>query len=76
MEDGMAEEKKMVSIWTWVGLILGIYGVIIFATGIYFMKVTNEIAQRGHNPGLWWGALMIIAGVVFVTLFRQASKAK
>jgi hypothetical protein len=62
----MAQEtKKMISIWLWVGLILGIYGLIVLGTGIAAIGSSNVVVVRGHNPGLWWGGLMTVSGLVF-----------
>jgi hypothetical protein len=64
----------MISIWLWVGIILGVYGLIVLATGIAAIGSTNEVVLRGHNPALWWGAIMTLAGIVFTILGRPASR--
>lgn len=58
----------MKPIWYFVGLILTITGVIIVAAGIYnFMNppAVPKILAETH-PELWWGAIMIVVGAVYV----------
>jgi hypothetical protein len=66
--------KTMISIWLWVGIILGVYGLIVLATGVAAIGSTNEIVVRGHNPALWWGAIMTLAGIVFTVIGRLAGR--
>ncbi|MDB5103667.1 MAG: hypothetical protein JWP91_1356 [Fibrobacteres bacterium] len=56
--------KRMISIWTWVGLVLAVYGGLVFICGVYYMS--NPVAVRGHHPGLWWGGVMILASLWFL----------
>ena len=61
----------MVSIWFWVGLVLGVYGLIVTATGIYYIFEPDTLTITGHlNPNLWWGAIMTAAGLVFLVIGR------
>lgn len=65
-------EPKMLSIWFWVGSMLGIYGLIVFSCGIYYHFVPNAVSILSHNPGLWWGAIMLLASVVFLFIAKKA----
>lgn len=68
------EVSKPVSIWTWVGLVLFVYGLIITGTGIYFAATELPKTVLGNlNPNLWWGAFMTLAGVVFLLVGRRAA---
>jgi hypothetical protein len=64
----------MVSIWFLVGLVLGVNGLIVTASGFYFLVVPNATARLSHNPGLWWGAIMIAAGIVFVLIGARVNR--
>jgi drug/metabolite transporter (DMT)-like permease len=66
------KERAPVSIWSWVGLVVGVYGLIITGMGVYYV-VRPETVTATHelNPSLWWGALMVVAGVVFLALGRK-----
>lgn len=62
----MAEEK-MLSIWFFVGLMLTLLGTIITLTGVYYIfRPPQAIALAQLNPSLWWGAIMIVAGLIFL----------
>jgi CDP-diglyceride synthetase len=59
-------QKKMISIWTWVGLVLGVYGAIITAMGLYYVASPETLTVTAkYNPSLWWGLLMLVSGVAF-----------
>jgi len=61
--------KKMISIWFWVGLVLTVYGIIITGTGVYYIFEPAAIAGKiGGNTNLWWGVIMLVAGVIFMLL--------
>ena len=63
----------MKPIWYFVGLFLTATGVIVFASGIYDLynpPVQKTVLAELH-PGVWWGAVIIIAGVVFYLTKRH-----
>jgi uncharacterized membrane protein HdeD (DUF308 family) len=64
----MNTNKGMRSIWFLVGLILTVIGVIVFAAGIYdlFNPTTQNIRLTSLHSNIWWGALIIIAGVIYI----------
>lgn len=69
-------EKKMISVWEWVGLILAIYGLIIFGVGVKNVLTSLPATVLGHlNAPLWWGAIMFASGGLFAFLGRR-SRAK
>jgi hypothetical protein len=57
----------MKPIWYFVGLLLTAIGIIIFVTGIYYYFVPSEHQTvLGYtHPDIWWGAIIVIAGVLF-----------
>ncbi len=62
-----------ISIWFFIGLILLIYGTIIFATGIY--ELFNPSFGAGvylhqFHSSIWWGTLLIIIGAVYLIKFK------
>jgi len=60
-------EQKMLSIWFFVGLMLTVIGGIVFATGIHYLLGSPPPTVLGElNPNLWWGAIMIAAGLIFL----------
>jgi hypothetical protein len=66
----MAEDQRIIPVWFFVGVILLIYGVLIFATGIYGLFHPPVTVLANLHPAVWWGALLTIIGAVYVHLFR------
>lgn len=65
----MAEEsKEMKPIWYFVGWILSLMGGLIFLSGIYYViyPERSETVLSHLYPDIWWGAVMTIAGVLFL----------
>ena len=64
----MNTEKGMRSIWYFVGLIMLIIGIIVIAAGIYdLINPTAQNIRLTHlHTNIWWGALITIAGVIYI----------
>ena len=62
------QEERMISIWTWVGLVLSVYGVLIAGMGVYYIWNPHQTVLAELNPSLWWGAIMLVAGIVFLLI--------
>ena len=69
-------QKHFISIWFFIGLLLTVYGVLILAAGIYELshppERTVELAQ--YHAGIWWGALLLVLGLVYTIKFRPKDK--
>ena len=70
------KQGEPLPIWFFVGLILLVYGLLVeIAALVYPIGATVLASMR---PGLWWGAIMIVAGAAFlgigVRVHRQSSK--
>jgi divalent metal cation (Fe/Co/Zn/Cd) transporter len=65
----MAEDHRIIPVWFFVGVILLIYGVLIFVTGIYGLFHPPSTVLANLHAGVWWGALLTIIGGVYVYLF-------
>ncbi|MBI5533322.1 MAG: hypothetical protein HY898_11435 [Deltaproteobacteria bacterium] len=64
-------------IWFFVGLILTVYGVLVVIAGLVYTQAATVLAST--RPGLWWGAVIIVAGAVFLAIglhVHRASNAK
>lgn len=70
------EEKNMKSIWYLVGLMLLGIGAIVFISGIYYYLNPNQgrTVLTHLHPSLWWGGIMVAAGLVFVLTHRNARR--
>jgi hypothetical protein len=61
-----------ISIWFFIGVLLTLYGVLIFGYGIYEVvsgHLANVELAQYHAP-VWWGGLMLIAGLFYSVRFR------
>ncbi len=58
----------MKPIWYFVGLILTVMGLILVITGIIsvFNPPANPKVLSDIHPDIWWGALMVIIGLIYV----------
>lgn len=60
-------------IWFFVGLLLVVDGSLVtIADIIYTMNPPDHMTVLAHlRPGLWWGVMMVIAGIVFLVANRR-----
>jgi hypothetical protein len=64
------EKHHVIPVWFFVGLLLGIYGILIFASGVAeWSTPSNTVLADLHAP-VWWGALLAVIGAIYVIAFR------
>lgn len=66
-----------ISIWFFIGVLLTVYGVLIFGYGVYEIatgNLANVVLKELHAP-VWWGALMLLLGLFYAIKFRPGKKA-
>ena len=63
----------MKPIWYFVGLLLMIMGAIVLAAGIYTLSdpSARPMVLGNLHPDLWWGGLMMLAGLIFLLTNRK-----
>jgi len=64
----MSEKRHMIPVWFFVGVTLLVYGVLIFAAGIYEFSHPPATILANLHPALWWGALLVVVGGIYVYL--------
>jgi len=72
--DTMPHEHHMLPVWFFIGVILSIYGVMLFVNGI--LEISNPpgaVLQELHSP-IWWGAIMAVVGVIFTYTNRPGTQ--
>jgi hypothetical protein len=61
-----------ISIWFFIGVLLSVYGAMIFGYGLYELA-TNQLASvvlaNLHAP-VWWGGSMLLVGLLYSLRFR------
>ena len=60
----------MISIWFFIGVLLLIYGVLIFGAGIYGLSHPPNVVRADLHAGIWWGVLLLVLGSVYTVRFR------
>ena len=62
------------SIWYFIGILLLVYGVLIFATGIYevYRPPAREVVLANLRPAIWWGALLAVVGALYTIRFSPS----
>ena len=72
----MAGHTNMVSIWFFIGLLLLVYGTLILGAGVWQVYFPPEHPPVLHelHAGVWWGALLLGIGAVYLIKFRPGAK--
>ena len=68
--------RHFVSIWFFIGLLLDFYGILILGAGIYGLIRPPEhpVAMSHLHAGIWWGALMLLLGLIYTFKFSPHSE--
>jgi hypothetical protein len=63
-------EKRLLPVWFFVGLLLAIYGVLIFASGLAeWSHPSQTVLSELHAP-VWWGEVLAVIGAAYSIAFR------
>jgi len=66
----MSNERRQISIWFLVGIILAVYGITIIGSGFYNMAHPPAGVVGAHlHLDLFWGVVLTAGGALF--LWRQ-----
>lgn len=70
-----SETRKMKPIWYFVGLMLLAMGAVVVGSGTYryLNPGTAKTVLADLHPDLWWGAVMIVAGAIFLLVNRKVT---
>jgi hypothetical protein len=62
----MSSEHDEIPIWFFIGSLVLVYGVIIFAVGLYhFARPPQGVLLANLHADFWWGLLMIAVGLIY-----------
>ena len=72
----MTEKHHIIPVWFFVGLLLLIYGVLIFTVGVtqWSNPPANVQLTELHAP-VWWGGLLTVLGALYSYMFRPGKSA-
>jgi hypothetical protein len=66
----MSEERRMIPVWFFAGILLFIYGILILVSGLVEWSHPPATVLANLHAPVWWGAIMIVMGGLFIQLFR------
>ena len=67
-------KHAIIPVWFFVGVLLAIYGALILASGVMDWNHTGNIVLDDLHAPVWWGALLVIVGVLYSIAFRPGRK--
>jgi len=66
----VSEKHHIIPVWFFVGVLLLVYGVLIFISGLAeWSHPPSTVLAELHAP-VWWGGLLIVLGGVYCWMFR------
>jgi len=66
----MSEKHHIIPVWFFVGVLFLVYGVLIFVSGLAEWSHPPETVLANLHAPVWWGALLIALGALYVGAFR------
>jgi hypothetical protein len=68
------KHHQIIAVWFFVGLLLLIYGVLIFASGLAeWSNPPKTVLAELHAP-VWWGGMLTAIGAAYAVAFRPGKK--
>jgi hypothetical protein len=63
------KHAMMLPVWFFVGLLLGIYGLLILASGLAEWSNPPATVLADLHVPVWWGALMTVVGGIYTVVY-------
>jgi len=60
-----------INFWLFVSGLFILYGIIIFAAGIYYLVIHSTDPANHFHPSIWWGIVLFLAGLVFLLISKK-----
>jgi len=72
----MTEKHHIIPVWFFVGLLLLVYGVLIFITGLaQWSSPPADVQLTELHAPVWWGGLLTVLGALYLYMFRPDKSA-
>lgn len=74
----MEEHTNQIAIWFFIGVLLFLYGVLIFGVGIFhlFVPPLQHLTLSELHSDIWWGGLLLIIGCIYCMKFWPFRKSR
>ena len=72
----MSRESHMLPVWFFIGVLLTIYGVIIFATSLIDFSQPTTVVLAKYHAGLFGGIILLIVGAFYTFFFWPGRRNK
>jgi hypothetical protein len=66
----MTEKHHIIPVWFFVGVLLLVYGVLIFVSGLAELSHPPDTVLANLHAPIWWGGLLIVLGGAYCLIFR------
>lgn len=70
----MSSRQHMLPVWFFIGVLLFIYGVIIFVTALSEWSHPPAVVLSQYHPGVWGGIILLLIGGFYTVQFRPRGK--
>ena len=64
------QKHFIIPVWFFVGVLLGVYGILILASGLAEWSTPSRIVLAEAHAPVWWGALLAVVGLGYCAAFR------
>jgi hypothetical protein len=70
----MRERHHMLPVWFFIGVLLFVYGTIIFITSVHEWSRPSAVVLSHYHPGFWGGIGLLTIGSFYVHRFWPRGK--
>lgn len=66
-----------ISVWFFIGILLSVYGAMIFAYGVWELLAhqTADVVLANLHAPVWWGGIMLLLGLLYALKSRPGKGA-
>ena len=61
--------KTLIPVWFFIGVLLFVYGLIVFFTGIEELSSPPPTVMSNYHSAVWWGILLVLIGSLYTYKF-------
>ncbi len=75
VDEHQGDPSHRISIWFFIGSLLAVYGLIVLVANLVpGSGPERHVVLANLHAGIWWGALLLLLGVMYVVLFRPGRR--